>query len=81
MEMNNSSQRSPNSFIAADDDDDDDDISACNGACQTDDESFVCLSVGKVSSAPNSVRSSGMKSIDSIVMVEAISSATLSDFS
>jgi BSD domain len=58
---------SPNSLVP---EDDCDNGSLENVANQPDDESFVCLSTGgKLSSPPNSVKSTGMKSIDSLVLV------------
>lgn len=68
------SQHSPNSLFP------DDLCSVGNEALKSDDESFVFLSTGKVASPPASSNTSGMKSIDSMVMVEAVSSSSLSDY-
>jgi hypothetical protein len=70
-----SSQRSPNSLVV-----DDDDCSVGNEGFKSDDESFVCLSAGKIPSPPGSGKSAGVKSVDSMVMVEAISSQSLLDY-
>jgi BSD domain len=65
---------SPNSLVP----DDDCDNGSLNFANQPDDESFVCLSAGgKLSSPPNSVKSTGMKSIDSLVLVRPEPSSDL----
>jgi hypothetical protein len=64
LRSSSSTNCSRNSLVLCDND------SLYNFANQPDDESFVCLSAGgKLASPPNSVKSTGMKSIDSLVLV------------